>query len=215
MVQQPGHGALAAPGQAVLHFLRLFGDVDVDGRGGIDGVQAGQHGAQRIRRHGAQRMRRQAQARALRVAQGLEPRQQLEHRIGAADEAALALAGRLRAKAAGLVQHRQQGQADARAPGGAQHGQRQLRVVGVGAAIGVVVHVVEFADGRVARLQHFHVQAIGHGFQLRRLQAQGKAVHQLAPAPEAVFADRVAAVLGQPGHAALKGVRMQVGHAGQ
>jgi hypothetical protein len=32
VVQQPLHRALAAPGHAVIHLLRLLGDVDVDGR---------------------------------------------------------------------------------------------------------------------------------------------------------------------------------------
>ena len=70
MLQQPLHGALAAPGQAVVHLLGLLCDVDVNGGLGIDGGEALHGSSQAVGRHGTQRVWRQAQARALGLGQG-------------------------------------------------------------------------------------------------------------------------------------------------
>ena len=78
VIEQPRDGALAAPCDAVIDLFRLLGDVDVDGRGGVDRVQSGERLAQAIRRHGAQRMRREAESHALRVALWLEPFEQAQ-----------------------------------------------------------------------------------------------------------------------------------------
>ncbi len=39
--EQPFHRALPAPGEAVVHFLDLFGEVDVDRRLAVDGGKTG------------------------------------------------------------------------------------------------------------------------------------------------------------------------------
>ena len=187
MVQQPFDRPLAAPGQAGIDLAGLLGDVDVHRCGVVDGVEPGQRFAQGIGRHGPQRMRRQAQAHAFCVAERLHALQQLQHGVGAADEATLALVRGLAAEAAGLVEHGQERHADAGGFGCAQQGQGQLGVVGIGQAVGLVVDVVEFADGGVAGLQHLDVEPGGDGFDLLRGQLGGEAVHQGAPAPEAVL----------------------------
>jgi hypothetical protein len=124
----------------------------------------------------------------------------------------LSLSGGCRAKAAGLVEHRQQGQADARGLGRAQQAQRQRGIVGIGPAVRVVVHIVELADRGVAGLQHLDVKPSGDGFQLPGRDAPRESVHLRAPAPEAV--GLLAAEFGETGKGALECVRVQVRQAG-
>ena len=157
-------------------------------------------------------MRCQPQAGALCNALRLQPLQQVQHVVGAADKAALSVVGRGSVKAARLVQHRQQGQADAGVACGAQQALGQRGVVGIGLAVQVVVHVMKFAHRRVPGFQHFDVEPAGDGFELQGRDAVGKLVHQRAPAPEAVL--RFAAVFGEATESTLKGVRMQIGHTG-
>ena len=111
------------------------------------------------------------------------------------------------------VQHRQQGQTDAGIGGGRDQGARHRGRVVVWVAVGLVVQVVELADGGVAGFQHFRVELHRHGVQRIGIQPAGEAVHQLAPGPEAV--GRIGLVFGQAGHRALEGVRMGVRDAGQ
>ncbi|MNV63552.1 hypothetical protein D3C71_1561530 [compost metagenome] len=85
--------------------------------------------------------------------------------------------------------------------------------VGVGRTIRAVVQVMELTDPGEAGFQHFHIGLLGDRLHRLGLQMRQEAVHQLAPAPEAVAA--VAADLGQPGHAALEGVAVQVAQARQ
>ena len=162
-------------------------------------------------------MRRQAQACAVAFAQGFQALQQVQHVVGASDEATLPVGRCPAPEAAGLVQHGQQRQADAGTYSRLDQTTRQRRIVGVGQAIAVMVHVMEFADRRVARLEHLDVERSGDVAQLIRRQHAGESVHQLAPAPEAVvFSARVKATeFRQPGKCALEGVRVQVGHARQ
>ena len=74
-----------------------------------------------------------------------------------------------------------------------------------------MVQVMEFADAGEAAFQHFHVGLGGDGLHRVRAQMGQEAIHQLAPAPKAVTV--AAADLGQPGHAALEGMAVQVGQA--
>ena len=87
-----------------------------------------------------------------------------------------------------------------------------LGEVGVGRSVAVVVQIVELADAREAGLQHLDIELRCDRLDLVRRHRQREAVHHLAPAPETV--GRRAAQFGQPGHAALEGVAVQVGHAG-
>ena len=216
IVQQPLHRALAAPGQTGINLAGLLGNVDVYWRGGIQRMQARQGVAQALRRHSTQRVRCQPQARALRRTHRLQPLQQLEHRIGAADKPALPIGGRSATKATRLVQHRQQGDTDTHRVGSAQQRQGQRGVVRVRATILCMVDVMELAHRGVARLQHFDVEPGGNGFHLFGRQRGRKAVHQGAPAPEAVVCtvSVLAPVFGQTGKGALERMGVQIGQAG-
>ena len=216
VVEQPGDRSLPAPRYAVVDLLGLLCDVDVDGRGGIDGVEPCQCFPQGCRRYSAQRVQRQAKPCALGVAKGLEACEQAQHRVGRADKATLIFAGRSAAEAAGLVQHGQQRQADAGALCGTHQGERKRRVVGIRTAIGIMVNVMKFADRRVAGLQHLDVEAERDGFHLRGVEPQREPVHQAAPTPEAVVLPigTLPAKFGEAGNGTLEGMRMQVGHAG-
>jgi hypothetical protein len=74
-----------------------------------------------------------------------QPRDDVEDAVGIVQEAALAVAGLLPAEAAGVVQHRQMGDADAGRLGRFDDPVRQLGAVGIGAAVGLVMQVVELA----------------------------------------------------------------------
>ena len=74
-------------------------------------------------------------------------------RVGGRGKAALVLTQALGSKARAHVKGRQQGQAYAGALCGAHQGQGHLGRVGIGAAIHVVLQVLEFADLGVAALQ--------------------------------------------------------------
>ncbi len=74
-----------------------------------------------------------------------------------------------------------------------------------------MVHVMEFGDGGVAVLQHFDIELHGDGVRLLGRQALHELVHELAPRPEVIVWR--SAHVGQPGHGALEGVRVQVCHA--
>ena len=78
---------------------------------------------------------------------------------------------------------------------------------------GRIVHVMEFSNGGVAVQQHLDIEVRGDRFGVRRRHALDEAVHELAPGPEIVR--RRSARLGEAGHRALEGVRMQVRHARQ
>ena len=89
---------------------------------------------------------------------------------------------------------------------------RHLAEIGVGPAVDVVVQIVELADGGEAGLQHFQIGEGGDRLDVVGRKALQEVVHHLAPGPEAVGGRT--APLGEPGHAALEGVAMQVRQAG-
>ncbi len=212
MVQQPVHRPRAAPRQAFVDLALLLGDMDVHRRGRVHRMQPGHRGTQAVGRHRAQRVWRETKPRRSRASR-CQPLQQRQHRVGLVQEAALFGQRRLGAEARALVQHRQQRDADARALRGAQQAQRHLGRIGVRRAVGLVMDIVEFADAGIAGAQHLDIELRGDRLQRLGRQPQRKAVHQLAPAPERIVGGR--AELGQAGEAALEGVRMQIGHAGQ
>jgi hypothetical protein len=91
------------------------------------------------------------------------------------------------------------------------------RLISSGSAKGdrhrVVMEIVELADPGEAGLQHL---GIGHGGDRAKMiggQPRDEAVHRLAPGPETVVTAEID--LGQPGHAALEGVAVEVGQARQ
>ena len=200
------HRAGAGSGHAVLDFPKLLGDVDVQHAAGRQGDERRQLG----RGGGAQRVRREAEAR---VGQGGDGAPGAFEQGGVAvevgDEAALGRRGRGGVEAAMGVEHRQQRQADAGLRGGAGDARGELGRVGVGGAVRGVVQIVELGHRGEAGLQHLHVGERGDRLDVVGGEDGEEAVHHLAPGPE------IAAALGQARHAALEGVAVQVGHAGQ
>ncbi len=129
------------------------------------------------------------------------------------DKATLPLVRRLATETGMAVQHRQQGQANAREAGSLADLQGQLSGVGVGFAGRVLVHVMEFSDRGKTALEHFDVQLASNDAELFRADLPDQTVHQVAPGPETVV--RVTCHFGQTGHGALKGMRMQIRHTRQ
>ena len=82
-----------------------------------------------------------------------------------------------------------------------------------GAAIGLMMQIVEFANLRVTRFQHLDVELCGDRVEFFGSDATGERVHHLAPGPETVVGIRLA--LGEAGHRALERVRMEIRHARQ
>ncbi|MNT01991.1 hypothetical protein D3C72_1364780 [compost metagenome] len=179
-----------------------------------------QQRAQLVAGHRAQAVRGDAKHRiGQRGQRGTGIIEQLCEPVYVMDEAALCRVRRRPTEIGVGVEHRQQGQADAGLPGRSSNLHAHLGAIGVGAAIGIVVQVVEFADAGEAAFQHFHVGLGGDGLHCIRAQMGQEAVHQFTPAPETVAV--AATDLGQAGHAALEGVAVQVrqarhqdGHAG-
>jgi len=204
---QPLHRALAAPRQAGLDFTHLLGDMDVH-----RAIGERQQRTQFLARDSAQAVRCDAEHRIGQRGQcRLGGIQQLREAVHIVDQATLSGIRRYPAEIGMRIEHRQQGQADAGLIGRRRDPRTHLGAVGIGAAVGIVVQVVEFADAGEAAFQHFHVGLGGDGLHRIRAQMGQEAVHQFAPAPEAVTV--TAADLGQAGHAALEGVAVQVGQA--
>ncbi len=208
VVQQPLNGARAGPGHAVFHLARLLGGVDVDGAGGplLD------ERTQLRSIDGAQRMRRDAEGRAFEPTDmALAGLQQAPEAVEVEQEACLPGRGRLAAAAAVGIEGGQQRQPDAAHFCGGDDAAAGLRRVGIVRAVGRVVQIVELADGGEARFQHLHVGPGRDGLDVVGRHGGEKAVHHLAPGPEAVVLG--AAPLHQPGHGALEGVAVHIGDA--
>ena len=112
-----------------------------------------------------------------------------------------------------LVQHRQQGQADAdfgrRVDQRLGHGHRVI----TGPCSGGMAQVMELADFGVAAAQQLGIELGRHRPQLGRRDGAGHPVHAVAPAPEIVLA--LLAPLGQAGKGALEGVAVAIDQARQ
>ncbi len=211
MFIQPLQRPQPAPGQAVVDFLLLFGDVDMNRALRVTG---GQYLGDLAGRDRAQGVEAQAQLlRRLRCQYWRQLRLQVQVLLGGVDEAPLPFVRRLAAKTGVAVQHWQQGQADAAAGRSCTDASGQLGRVGVGFACLVMMHVVELGHRGVAGLEHLDVQLAGNDLQLLRGDLADQAIHQLAPGPEAVVG--VARDFRQPSHGPLERMRVQVGHAGQ
>ncbi len=173
-----------------------------------------QQGIQFLAGDRAQAVRGNAQHRVGQRGQGgLRPFQQPREPVHIVDQPTLRGIGRCATEIGVRVEHRQQGQANAGLLGGGGDARAHLGRVGMGLTIGLVVEVMELADAGEAAFQHFHVGLGGDGLHCLRAQVGQEAVHQLAPAPEAVTV--AATDLGQAGHAALERVAVQVGQARQ
>ncbi len=74
------------------------------------------------------------------------------------------------------------------------------------------MQIVKLGDLGIAAFEHLDIQLAGNDANLLGRQATDHAIHQFAPGPETVL--RIARHLGQTGHYPLKGVGMQIRHAG-
>ena len=88
----------------------------------------------------------------------------------------------------------------------------KLRQVVVRRAARLVVQVMEFADGRITGLQHFHLHEGGNRLDIFGRQRIQEPEHDLAPGPETVSRLR-AAPFAHAGHGPLERVAVQVDSA--
>ena len=130
-----------------------------------------------------------------------------------AGKTALIIAQLRLGKAGTLVEHRQQGESQPRLCRSIGHSPGHGGRVGVGRAVFAVLQVMEFTHLGVAALQHFHIQLGCYRLQLRWCDAQGHAIHAVAPGPEVI------GIRGTPfrqaGKGTLEGVAVRIHHAGQ
>ena len=98
---------------------------------------------------------------------------------------------------------------------GGDHPERELEPVLVGAAVGVVVEVVELADGRGAGERHLQEALAGGDLDAVGVEARGGLVHRLAPGPEVVLGAPGGEVLCAAADQALEGVAVGVDQAGK
>ena len=154
MIQQPAHRAFAADREAVLHFADLLGDMYVNAR---VARQRCEHGLHRIVRNRAQTVQGAADAQrpALFAMQRVEKTQIA---VDIVTEATLTFVERATVEAAGHVQHRQQREPDAGIARSGDQRPRHRSGVAVGAAIGCVMQIMEFAHRGVTGFQHFRIQ---------------------------------------------------------
>ena len=136
---EPLQWTATAPGQAVVDFLLLFGDVDVHRALLVAGRQyfadlLWRDRAQRVETHsqGLRRLLRQDRLQACLQAQVV---------FRAVDKAPLAVVRCQATKPGVAVEHRQQGQAYPRGTGRLADLQRQFGRVGIGLTSGIVMHI--------------------------------------------------------------------------
>ena len=210
LLRQPGDRALAGGGEAVVDLGSLLGDMEVDRPGKACGQLA-----QPLHRRGCRRPQGVQRQPGLqqRPAAGRDALGGGPHAVGGAGEAPLVVAQGGLAETGALVQRGHQRQAQTGRGGGVGQGPAQRQRVGIGPAVRVVLQVVEFTDLGVAAAQQFEVQHRGDGLQLIGRDAQGHAVHAVAPRPEVV--GRGLAPLGQPGEGTLEGMAVGIDQAGQ
>ena len=110
VVQQPLHRPGTAHGLALTHFRHLFGDMDMDGQ--ILSGQLRQQNRQGFRRHRTQAVQGHADFQQMAFLQ-FQTGDQCQIGLERMPEPALALMQGAAIETTGLIQHRQQGQADA------------------------------------------------------------------------------------------------------
>ena len=212
MGEQPLHRPHAAPGEAVLDFLALLGDVKVNRHSGVRGARVAHQGRKLLGCRGAQGMRRDTESRVLlsrHLVRGCA--QQRVESFNVMQKATLAC-GRCGAAEVGVsVEHGQQCDGDAGIARRSEDALRHLGSIGIGSSLRIVMQVMEFGHAGVTRQQHFKIQLAGDRFHILGRETGEKAVHQLAPGPEIVAP---APACRQAGHGPLEGVRMRIRHAG-
>ena len=206
---EPGDRPHAGGRDAVVDFGALLGDMQMERP--VEVVCQSPQRVDSLRCCSAQRVDGQACVEQ-RPGAGGDLAGRCPHALRAQCKAPLVLAQRGLAKAGALVEHRHQRQPQARVlrrigqrP---THGQR----VGIGAAIDVVLQVVELADLGVAALQQFEVELGGDRPQLAGRDAQCDRVHPRSPRPEVVALG--VALLCQASKSALESMAVGIDQAG-
>ena len=128
------------------------------------------------------------------------------------EKSRLARAGGGGAEIAMGIEDRQQREADAGGSGGGGDAFGEFGGIGVRRAVRGVMEIVELADRGEPGFRHFGKGERGERLDLVRVQRQHEAIHRLAPRPEVVV--RRSRGFGKPCHAALKGVAVDIGEAG-
>ncbi len=108
------------------------------------------------------------------------------------------------------VAHAQQHDAQPHIPGGVDDFVRQPVALSIGAAVRLVVKVVELAHRGDARQHHLQEGLPRGGVHLLGSQCLGGAVHGLAPAPEVIRAAAFGHILGAAADEALERVRVSI-----
>jgi hypothetical protein len=83
--------------------------------------------------------------------------------------------------------------------------------IGIGPAVDIVMQIVELADGGESGFKHLHICESRDRLDVIGRKVLQETIHDLAPGPEAVGGRTTA--FGEPGHAALESMTMQVGKA--
>ena len=210
VVEQPLQRPLPAPCEAFVDFPNLFGNMDMNGTIPTEL----QNGRQLFWRDRPQRVRCEPDHRALLPRHGAAARlQQPRKAVDAIDETLLAPIGCAITEAGMGVEDRQQCQADAAGLRRSRDALGQFANVGIGRARHVVMDIMKFAHPGEARFQHLDIGLGCHRLDIIGGHAADKAVHEIAPCPETIGGG--APDFGQPGHAALKSMAVQIGHAGK
>ncbi len=210
MIEQPFHRPSAGPGDAVLDLLHLLGDMDMDGT-----LARHRHEpCELLRCRGTQAVRRQPELAAVepvghRAAPLHEPFEAFE-RI---DETPLAIDGGSTAETGMGIKDRQQRQANTGLFACRPDALGKLGDIGIGAAISIMVEIVEFADAGKTGLKHFRIKFGRHRLDMR-LSVIARAnlymtVRQLQKL--SLAGPRTSARLS---HRPLEGMAVQVRHGG-
>ena len=208
-VQQIFDRTATAPGEAVLDFSGLFGNVDVDRTAACERQDL----VDLFDCRGAERVGCYADPGswvACKMPAGAF--HQAGEAVDVVDEPPLAGSGRKPAEAAMGVEDGQQRQADAGGRSSSHDAPGHFGGIVVGLASRIMVEVVELAQRREAGLQHLRTDQRPDRLDIVGRQPVEESVHGLTPCPETVGA--FATLFGQAGHGALKGVAVEIGYAG-
>ena len=167
-------------------------------------------GRQLFRGCGAKAVRRDAEIPVRGCGVTGERRDEICIRVDRMHEPPLPRRRRRTAKVGMGVEHRQQREPDSGRAGGGGDAARELRRIGVWLSLRIVMHVVEFGDCGVARLQHLQIGLRGDRLERVGVDTVEECIHRLPPRPEAVAVR--ARAPGASRDRALEGVRMEVGH---
>ena len=205
---QPFNWPLSGPCDAVLHFLHLLGNVDMDWAV----FRQEQDALQLIRYCCPQAMRGDAEIGPIHAPNDcFAACVKRAESINGVYEPPLRLPRRLSAKAGMRVEYRQERQLQTCIGRSRSDARGEFAQIRVGRAVFVVMKVMELAHPGEPALQHFGISLRRDRFHIVRRHREGKPVHDLAPAPERIRAR--SAPFGEARHGALKRMAVQIWQA--